>query len=509
MSMPRILSLLNDLISKVTTNTEKIEQNTTSINENKELFDEHAANNERHLTEEDRQNFNKNIHFKGYYETRESLEEAYPTGTLGDYAIVGNTDTVWLWDGDTNSWVNSMAQGTVVSVNGKTGEVIITKTDIGLNNVDNTSDMNKPISTQQQAEFNSKVDRKVVSLEQIDGLSLRSGIYYIQNEQKTIKGFASSYWTVIVGENNYSTSVSQIWMNVPSDSEQHIYIRRQQNGTAWSDFTEIITTNIVTQEEISRFKQYKGFFSSISELNSSIPTAVNGDYAIVGNAIYVWSSDKNEWSEISGSGGSVGLGKWSVRQYNTPEITAQKIPEFKDILGKSLDAQWEVEDTADYLLNKKIDNYKIFLFETYVNMETETIIETSALRHDDGINFYINDFSVYSKAETSNSAGTVNLTFTLKKGWNKIQILLVEISGEEIFRLGIKLTDNSNCLLMDCYHAETDPILAYVPLVGDSIIEGNITTTGNLQANGTVNVTSNVYLEYNEEDNSLSFMFNN
>lgn len=505
MSMPRILSLLNDLISKVTTNTEKIEQNTTSINENKELFDEHAANDERHLTEEDRQNFNKNIHFKGYYETRESLEEAYPTGTLGDYAIVGNTDTVWLWDGDTNSWVNSMSQGTVVSVNGKTGEVIITKTDIGLNNVDNTSDMNKPISTQQQAEFNSKVDRKVVPLEQIDGLSLRSGIYYIQNEQKTIKDFTSSYWTVIVGENNYSTSVSQIWMNVPSDSEQHIYIRRQQNGTAWSDFTEIITTNIVTQEEISRFKQYKGFFSSISELNSSIPTAVNGDYAIVGNAIYIWNSDKNEWSEISGSGGSIGLGKWSVRQYNTPEITAQKIPEFKDILGKSLDVQWEVEDTADYLLNKNIDNYKIFLFETYVNMEIKKEIST-AIAHDDGVNIFINGESIYSSKSVRTYAG---LTLNFVKGWNKIQILLVEISGEEKFKLGKKITDDSDCLLMDCYHAETDPILAYVPLVGDSIIEGNITTTGNLQANGTVNVTSNMYLEYNKEDNSLSFMFNN
>ena len=506
MSMPRILSLLNDLISKVTTNTEKIEQNTTSINENKELFDEHAANNERHLTEEDRQNFNKNIHFKGYYETRESLEEAYPTGTLGDYAIVGNTDTVWLWDGDTNSWVNSMSQGTVVSVNGKTGEVIITKTDIGLNNVDNTSDMNKPISTQQQAEFNSKADRKVVSLEQIDGLSLRSGIYYIQNEQKTIKDFTSSYWTVIVGENNYSTSVSQIWMNVPSDSEQHIYIRRQQNGTAWSDFTEIITTNIVTQEEISRFKQYKGFFSSISELNSSIPTAVNGDYAIVGNAIYIWNSDKNEWSEISGSGRSVRLGKWSVRQYNTPEITAQKIPEFKDILGKSLDAQWGVEDTADYLLNKNIDNYKIFLFETYVNIRVKKEISTTIV-HDDGVNIFINGESIYS-SEVNKSAYE-GLTLNLVKGWNKIQILLVEITGEEKFKLGIKITDDSDCLLMDCYHAETEPILAYVPLVGDSIIEGNITTTGNLQANGTVNVTSNMYLEYNEEDNSLSFMFNN
>jgi len=37
--------------------------------------------------------------------------------------------------------------GSVTSVNGKTGDVVINKTDIGLNNVDNTSDNDKPISS--------------------------------------------------------------------------------------------------------------------------------------------------------------------------------------------------------------------------------------------------------------------------------------------------------------------------------------------------------------------------
>lgn len=37
--------------------------------------------------------------------------------------------------------------GAVNSVNGKVGTVVLTKTDIGLNNVDNTSDLNKPVST--------------------------------------------------------------------------------------------------------------------------------------------------------------------------------------------------------------------------------------------------------------------------------------------------------------------------------------------------------------------------
>ena len=46
----------------------------------------------------------------------------------------------------------------VISVNGKTGAVIVTKTDVGLDQVDNTSDANKPISNATQTALNSKLE---------------------------------------------------------------------------------------------------------------------------------------------------------------------------------------------------------------------------------------------------------------------------------------------------------------------------------------------------------------
>ena len=49
----------------------------------------------------------KAAHDKGYYASPSALEEAVPTGVDGDYAIVGTTDTIWLWDTDTQSWVDS------------------------------------------------------------------------------------------------------------------------------------------------------------------------------------------------------------------------------------------------------------------------------------------------------------------------------------------------------------------------------------------------------------------
>lgn len=50
--------------------------------------------------------------------------------------------------------------GAVDSVNGKTGTVVLTKADIGLGNVDNTSDANKPVSTAVQAELDT-LDGKI------------------------------------------------------------------------------------------------------------------------------------------------------------------------------------------------------------------------------------------------------------------------------------------------------------------------------------------------------------
>lgn len=43
----------------------------------------------------------------GYYDTPEALRSAHPTGQAGNWAIVGSTDTIWVWDTDTNAWINT------------------------------------------------------------------------------------------------------------------------------------------------------------------------------------------------------------------------------------------------------------------------------------------------------------------------------------------------------------------------------------------------------------------
>lgn len=722
MAEPMILELLGNLKTRVATNEVNIANNTSTITANKALFDTHTADDNRHWTTLDRQNFDRVVHFKGYFTSEAKLKESYPTGQVGDYAIVGATDTVWAWDDATSKWLNTTEQGIVISVNGRTGEVVLTKTDVGLSNVDNTSDINKPISTAQQAalddkagrltlqpsqvdsfnvragiyvlemdktilgyknlhwtviigehpsrkesrtqiwmpsyaddnvvphayirrvigtddsnrswsEFrelmtnvhfdnlqtqittntnnitkntsdiaqnasniatnaskiaantklitdnktatdaaikansdkietnktniaknatdiatnktniqtntaniatnttninnltNNKADRLKITLAQANSLTLKAGIYNLQGKSLTILGEASAFWTIIVGEyNDNGKSVTQIWMPYiyGNNVKPKMFIRRALSDSNWSAFTEVLTTDIASKDDISRFKQYKGYYATLVDLRTALPTAINGDYAIVGNAIYVWDSTKNIWSEISGGGGSSGTGKWSIRQYDAPNgLIPSGTPYMKDIVGLTLEAQWEVDDAAVLLTQSKAD-YKAFLIETWVKVN-EAFEWTQTYRCDDGCSIYLNGQIIAFK---SGSSQNNNISIQFKKGWNKLQILLREKTGEEIFLFASKITEETQCLGIDCYHSESEFTEGYVPLVGNSTIEGSITvdgtltttgdttidgtltTTGNITSGGTVGVTSNAYLQYNESDKSISFIFN-
>lgn len=69
-------------------------------------------------------------HNLGWYATQSALETAHPTANDGDWAIVGSTDTVWVWDSDTTAWKDTDQKGQVTSVNNMTGAVTL-----GINDV--------------------------------------------------------------------------------------------------------------------------------------------------------------------------------------------------------------------------------------------------------------------------------------------------------------------------------------------------------------------------------------
>lgn len=81
----------------------------------------------------------------------------------GDVAVQIDTNESYILSVNTPtvnaSWIKLLFPATVSSVAGKTGAVSLMKTDIGLPNIDDTSDADKPISTATQAALNGKLDK--------------------------------------------------------------------------------------------------------------------------------------------------------------------------------------------------------------------------------------------------------------------------------------------------------------------------------------------------------------
>lgn len=83
------------------------------------------------------------------------------TGQKGDWTIRTDLGQSWIITGSNPTQLASwtampLANVPVQTVNGQTGTVVLGKADVGLENVDNTSDTAKPVSTPQQTALNLK-----------------------------------------------------------------------------------------------------------------------------------------------------------------------------------------------------------------------------------------------------------------------------------------------------------------------------------------------------------------
>lgn len=90
---------------------------------------------------------------KGYFTTEAELLQEYPNNIsnpeirAGWHAVVGETDTIWIWDVDNNQWSNSgNITSAVTSVNGKVGDVTLRGQDINATATIDTTSVTKTVT---------------------------------------------------------------------------------------------------------------------------------------------------------------------------------------------------------------------------------------------------------------------------------------------------------------------------------------------------------------------------
>lgn len=84
-----------------------------------------------------------------------SLADFPATGASGVIYVALDTNKSYRWSGTQYIYITS---GAVDSVAGKTGVVVLTKADVGLGSVDNTADIDKPVSNAMQTALDGKAD---------------------------------------------------------------------------------------------------------------------------------------------------------------------------------------------------------------------------------------------------------------------------------------------------------------------------------------------------------------
>ena len=256
---------VSGLQSSVSTNTQNIATNTQSI----ESIQEAMASTQ---------------HFRGYYQTITEITEL--EGHTGDFAYCAEDEFKYVYNGE--QWVktdeavpdqtvekttilplmngtatigtdNRYAPGNHVHPTDTTRASVealeahttntsnphnVTKTQIGLGNVDNTSDLNKPISTATQTALNNKVDK-------VEGKGLSTEDYTTAEKEK------------LAGLSNYN------------DTEVKADITKLQSnvGTLQSDVSTAKENISTLQEDVTGIE---GNVSTLTQSVSTLDTTVDG-----------------------------------------------------------------------------------------------------------------------------------------------------------------------------------------------------------------------------------------
>lgn len=217
---------------------------------------------------------------------------AIPTNK-GDYYVVSAAANRFGIDFQVGDWI--ISNGTawekvdntdaVTSVAGKIGAVVLDRNDVGLSNVDNTSDLNKPISNATQTALNGKVDKvagkqlstedyttaektKLAGIEAGAQVNVATNLSIGQNNANTLRIDSSTGTNVVL--NSATTSLSGLLSSTDKQKIENIEAEISKSVPAGSlgqlPFIKIEGTRETEQDYILKVGQ---FVTNDTELNQA------------------------------------------------------------------------------------------------------------------------------------------------------------------------------------------------------------------------------------------------
>lgn len=209
-------------------------------------------------------------------------------------ASPGSTDAVP--EGSTNLYYTDarvQSAAPVKSVAGRTGVVVLSKADVGLNNVDNTSDLDKPISTSTQSSLNLKadIDHQHSYGNFNTGIGLESSLADSTGSRNTSVGHTALSLNTS-GINNSAFGSPALWQNSTGDNNTSI--------GAWSlvfndsGFENVAVGTAALGNNVNAFRNTgigaAALFNTTTGVNNIGVGAFSGDNNITGaNNIFIGS----------------------------------------------------------------------------------------------------------------------------------------------------------------------------------------------------------------------------
>lgn len=180
----------------------------------------------------------------------------------------------------------------------------VTKAQVGLDQVDNTSDADKPLSTAAIDALDTKVDKEV-------GKALSSNDF--TNEEKTKLANLSNYTlptasdTVLGGikisGDDFAVGADGTLIFTGSGVGASAYEIAQQNGYTGTEaeWVESLKGKDGTSVNIL------GSYADYASLKAAHPTGSVGDAYLIGNDLYVWNFSESDWIDVGNISGPQGI----------------------------------------------------------------------------------------------------------------------------------------------------------------------------------------------------------